>query len=41
MEEYEEVQKSDIEDFATEFNLFVCYTSAKENIGIQVRKHIY
>ena len=41
MEEYEEVQKSEIEDFANENNLFVCYTSAKENIGIQVKIFSY
>jgi len=36
MTEYDEVKKDDVESFAKEFDLSICYTSAKDNTGIQV-----
>jgi len=32
----EEVRRSDAEHFASEYNLSLCFISAKENTGIQV-----
>ena len=41
MSEYEEVNRIDVEKFASEYNLKICFSSAKENTGIQVYLFIF
>jgi len=41
MSEYEEVNREEVENFAKEYKLTLCSTSAKDNTGIQVIYFIY